>query len=154
MVSIVRTTTTGGSKLKSHLRRMNKKLSEAKSVSVGFFSEDIHPDAHVPVAQVMYWNEYGVPELNIPARPAFRATVALYHGTWNPAFQAGLKAANYSADAALSGLGALITKELKGMIRGWREPPNAASTVARKGFNNPLIETRYMVNHVKYKVAV
>lgn len=144
--------TTGGNKLRAHFRHMRANMAEAKSVEIGFFPEDIHPKNHIPVAAVAFANEYGVPEQNIPARPFMRSAIAINQPQWNVAFNSALKAVQYHAMPAMEGMGALIQMQIRNSIETWTSPMNAPFTIAMKGFNDPLMETGYMLDHVKYKV--
>lgn len=150
---------TGGAKLKAHLAKMRANLAEAKSVEVGFFPEDIHPKNNIPVAAVAYDNEYGVPDNEleghpapIPARPFFRYAIATNQPQWNEAFAASMKAVKYHAAPALDGMGALIQMQVKNSIETWTSPMNSQFTIRMKDGNDPLVETGFMVDHVKYKV--
>lgn len=143
------------------MQMMRANLREAQSVEVGFFPEDVHPKGNWPVAAVAYMNEKGVPENTlfgrpapIPPRPFFAYAVATNQPQWNAAFASSLKAVGYHALPALDGMGALIQTQVKNSLESWSAPMNASFTIAMKGFNNPLIETGYMLDHVKYKVQV
>lgn len=150
---------TGGDKLKAHLRKMRTHLTEAQFVEIGFFPEDIHPKNGLPVAAVAYANEVGDP-LNtfegrpapIPPRPFMRHTIAVNQPDWNEAFHAALKAVDFHSLPALQGFGELVQMQIKNSIETWSAPMNSPTTVKLKGFNNPLIETGYMLDHVKVKV--
>lgn len=138
---------------------MRANLREAKSVEIGFFPEDIHPKNGIPVAHVAYMNEMGVPEneLNgypapIPPRPFMRYTIATCQPQWNAAFTSSMKAVKYHALPALDGMGALIQMQIRNSIEGWTAPMNAPFTIKMKDGNDPLVETGFMVDHVKYKV--
>lgn len=151
---------TGGNKLKAHLRQMRLNLSEAQELEVGFFPEDVHPKNHIPVASVAFANEYGDPTNEfeghaapIPPRPFFRYAIAINQPQWNGAFLAGLKAVGYHSLPALEGLGALIQGQVRTSIALFSTPMNSKITIELKGFNDPLMETGYMLDHVKYKVA-
>lgn len=59
---------------------------------------------------------------------------------------------NVTAKQALGLMGEFLTNETKRSITDLRTPPNAPSTVARKGSSNPLIDTgqlRASVTHVE-----
>jgi len=130
-----------------------KALTSAKDVDVGFFPQHTHPEAHVPVATVAAWQEWGTNGLHpTPPRPFMRYSIENYSAEWAEIIRVSLKATNYDAKATLTAVGQLVTMRIQGVIKTWSEPPNAPSTVAAKGFNNPLIETQYMVRHVTYKV--
>lgn len=150
---------TGGDKLRAHLRKMRENLAEAKEVEVGFFPEDIHPKNHIPVAAVAAMNEYGDPanefeghSAPIPPRPFFRYAIAINRPQWNSAFAASMRAVGYHSQAALDGMGALIQGQVRTSIETWSSPMNSPTTVHLKGFNDPLMETGFLVDHVRYKV--
>lgn len=152
-------TVTGGEKLKRHLAMMRERLAEAHSVEVGFFPEDIHPKNNIPVAMVAYMNEKGVPDNEleghaapIPPRPFMAYTIALNQPQWNETFAASLRAVKYHTEPALQGFGELIQMQIRSSMSGWLAPMNAPFTVKMKGFNDPLMETGFMFDHVKVKV--
>lgn len=43
-----------------------------------------------------------------------------------------------------------IRGQLQTSIRDWTTPPNSPDTIAKKGFNKPLIDTSHMLNSVDY----
>ncbi len=149
----------GGSKAAAFLNELRLNLTEAKSVEIGFFPEDIHPKNNVPVASVAYTNEMG-DQLNtfeghaapIPPRPFMRQTEAEHSEQWGKAFYSGLKAVQYHTAPALHGLGSLIQMQIRNSIVNWSAPMNAPLTIKLKGFNEPLQETGFMEDHVKVKV--
>jgi hypothetical protein len=49
-------------------------------------------------------------------------------------------------------MGELIQGQLQDSIRDLQTPPNAASTVRKKGFNNPLIDHGDMLRQVNFEV--
>lgn len=140
--------------LEKALLKRYKRLLSAKDVEVGFFPEHTHPEAGVPVAQVAAWQEWGTPNAPYPSppRPFFRYTIANYSAEWGEILRVSLKASDYDAKAALTALGQLAVQRLQGVIKAWSEPPNTPATARAKGFNDPLIETQYMLRHVTYKV--
>ena len=53
----------------------------------------------------------------------------------------------------LEAAGRFMGRRLQESIESWSSPPNAASTVRKKGFNNPLIETGSMLRSVGYRIG-
>lgn len=150
---------TGGDKLKAHLAKMRANLREAQSVEVGFFPEDVHPKNNIPVASVAFENEKGNPyntfeghPAPIPPRPFFAHAIAINQPDWNGAFTAALKSVNYHTLPALTAMGEIIQNQVKLSIESWIAPMNSGTTIALKGFNDPLVETGFMLDHVKFKV--
>lgn len=101
-------------------------------------------------------NEFGTE--HIPARPFF-STAMDQNG---PAHAALLErqlgrviASGANPDAALFALGVKVRSDVMRSIRDWTTPPNAPSTVERKGENNPLVDkgAAGMMGAVNFKVG-
>jgi hypothetical protein len=75
--------------------------------------------------------------VTIPARPFFRTMVAKGSPHWGGDLGRVLVAVKYDADRALNLMGEEINGRLIESIRDFADPPNAGSTVAKKGFNDP-----------------
>lgn len=88
----------------------------------------------------------------IPPRPFFRNMISKEGDGWGDAMAAALKDKKYNAARALKAMGDLIKGQLQSSIRDFTDPPNAASTVAKKEFDDPLIDTGHMLNSVEYAV--
>jgi hypothetical protein len=139
--------------LEKALMKRYKLLTSAKDVDVGFFPQHIHPEAKVPVATVAAWQEWGTNGVHpVPPRPFMRYSIETYSAEWADIIRVSLKATGYDAKATLTAVGQLVAMRIQSVIRAWSDPPNALATIRSKGFNDPLIETQYMVRHVTYKV--
>jgi hypothetical protein len=132
------------------------------SVSVGFLEGATYPDG-TPVAAVAFWDEFGSIHrsegkdgtftLNVtPARPFFRTMIAKESPSWPGKLAAIAKATKFDGPRSLALMGTDIEGALKKSINDFTTPPNAPSTVKRKGFNKPLIDTSHMVNSTGYEV--
>lgn len=141
----------GGEKLKAALAKISAGLKRAGTLKVGFFSESTYPDG-TPVAAVAFWNDMGT--RTIPPRPFFRNMVAGKSKGWPNAIVANLKATGYDTQRTLEIVGMGIRDQLKQAIRDTKTPPNAPSTIARKGFDKPLTETVLMTDSAGFKVAM
>lgn len=119
------------------------------SVEVGFLEGATYPDG-TPVAAVASWNEYGTS--TSPPRPFFREMIAKESPSWPDKLAAAYK---HTGDGkkALALMGEDIEGALKQSINDFQGEPLADSTVARKGFNKPLIDTAVMVNSTGYRVV-
>lgn len=140
-------TLSGGKKLRKTLELLGVKAKNSAMLSVGFPKGRTEPDG-TPTASVAYWNEFGT--ANIPPRPFFRNMVKANSSDWGRVLGERLVAAHYDAHFALDQVGTEIAGQLKESIQGFTTPGLAASTVARKGFDKPLIDTATMfkgVNH-------
>lgn len=154
-------TITGGDKLLAHLKGAVARLKTADTVSVGFFEGATYPDG-TPVATVAAINNFGSQAPNgpgdegtvqrIPPRPFFTTMVINGQTHWGDDLAKILKAADMDAAVALGRMGLHLENELRDSILegGWT--PNAPSTVARKGFDKPLVEQGIMVRAVASEV--
>ncbi|HQT79437.1 MAG TPA: hypothetical protein PLD10_20530 [Rhodopila sp.] len=148
---------TGGAALEAHLREIAQKVRRSGTLEVGFPEGSTYPDG-TPVAYIAAIQEFGTQNagpnhnVTIPARPFFRTMIAEKRNEWGPALGQIIVNVRYDTEAALSQLGEGIQGQLQKSIRDWTQPPNAASTVAEKGFDKPLIDTGHMVNSVRYVV--
>ncbi len=59
-----------------------------------------------------------------------------------------------SADDALKRLGKFGVNGIRDSIQLFNAPPNAPSTVKKKGHNDPLIDTRELLNNIKSKETI
>jgi hypothetical protein len=90
--------------------------------------------------------------VTIPARPFFRSMLDQKASGWGAQAGKALKVADFNAKTALASMGELIQGQLQDSIRDLQTPPNAASTVRKKGFNNPLIDHGDMLRQVNFEV--
>ncbi|WP_347558571.1 hypothetical protein [Robbsia sp. KACC 23696] len=88
----------------------------------------------------------------VPARQFFRGMIKAKKGGWPKDLGKIIKAADYDADVALDRFGARVAGQLRKSIRDFNDPPNAKSTIAKKGFDDPLIESGHMLNSVDHEV--
>ena len=143
---------TGGDKLAARLREIAERLKTGTEVRAGFLEGATYPDG-TPVATVAAVQEWGAPSKGIPPRPFFRKVIKGEDAkTWGPTLNALLKQTDMDAARALDTLGQVIVGQIKQSIKDTRSPPNAPSTIARKGFNKPLIDTAVMLNSVDHEV--
>lgn len=119
------------------------------SVEVGFLDGATYPDG-TPVAAVAYWNEYGS---SGPPRPFFRQMIETEKPTWGPKLAAAYKHTGGDGRAALALMGEDIDGALKQSINDFTTPGLAESTIERKGFDKPLIDTAVMLNSTGSKVV-
>lgn len=168
----------GGAKLEAALRDLASKLNKAGTLRVGFLEGALYP--RKPTAQlrqayakrkakgktgaikgsvgtinvptVAFFQEYGTGR--IPPRPFFRTMIANKSHEWGPAIANLLITTNYDTQKTLMLAGEGIAGQLRQSIIETNAPPLAASTIARKGFDKPLIDTSHMINSVSYDVVI
>ena len=119
------------------------------SVRVGVLENATYPDG-TPVAMVAFWNEYGTKRS--PVRAFFRTTVSEQKKNWVLSVQNLMK----MHDNPQQVMG-LIGEHMKGnivqSIVSWSDPPNSAYTIAKKGFDKPLVERGIMMRSIKSEVG-
>ncbi|MCK6993118.1 hypothetical protein [Enterobacter asburiae] len=137
-------------KVMDELNKIASGLSDLQ-LKAGFLEGSTYPDG-TPVPMVAATNEFGNPANNQPPRPYFRNTIAAHEGEWQEAMTRLIENGGDTRDA-LSLLGEIIVDDIKESIRTLDAPPLSPVTIARKGFDKPLIDTSNMLNSVSYEVS-
>jgi hypothetical protein len=89
----------------------------------------------------------------IPPRPFFRTMIKENAGSWGPDFAKLIKDRGYESETAMAIMGERIQGQLQQSIIQLTDPPNAPSTIAKKGFDKPLIDKGVMLRSVGYEVS-
>lgn len=116
--------------------------------------EGVNDPEGTSLALIAASNEFGTQDGHIPERPWMRG--------WFDANKTRIEkvAANLvkkvidrkiTGQKAIKLLGEWATGQMKKSITALRTPPNAASTIRKKGSSNPLIDTGYMRSSVTHK---
>lgn len=142
------------------LQRLQRRYSDAsKIIKVGFpvGTEAVtvsYPEG-TRVVDVAVGNEYGTD--NVPARPFLSLSSDDINNQCTPILEQSVVALNNNNtqqyDQLLDVAGSLAAGIVKQQITDLRSPPNAQSTIERKGSSNPLIETGLMRQTVTYRVV-
>ena len=119
------------------------------SLKVGILEGAKYPNG-TSVAQVAFWNEFGTKRA--PPRPFFRTAIAKKSASWGTILAKGMAYYKMDSAKALAALGTQMQSDIRESLVNWTTPPNAPSTIARKGFNKPLIDTGVMQRKIDYKV--
>jgi hypothetical protein len=142
----------GGEKFEAVLRSMAENLGRGALLHVGFLENAKYPDGK-PVAMIALIQDSGAPGAGIPPRPFFRNMIAAKQGEWPAAIAGVLKDTDYDAQRTLEIVGHAIAGQLRQSIIDTNTPPLAASTIRRKGFEKPLIDTSHMINSIDREVT-
>ncbi|GMG89663.1 hypothetical protein Cmtc_08830 [Cupriavidus sp. TKC] len=146
----------GGTKLDAALARYLEGAN--KTMRAGILEGSTYPDG-MPTAVVAFWNEYGTTRqvngktIHTPPRPFMRTTAQAKGARW--AKVVGVTLRNNGGDfaAALRMAGEAAMTDIKGTIATFADPPDAASTIAKKGHNQVLRDTKHMMNSVAYDIV-
>jgi hypothetical protein len=141
----------GGEKFQIALRDLATRVAKPATVKIGFLEDAKYPDG-TPVAMIAAINEYGAPSRGQPPRPFFRRMIEAKQGEWPAAIAGLLRDNELDAAKALDLTGAAIAGQLRQSIRDLVDPPLAASTIRRKGFDKPLVDTGQMLNSVDHEL--
>ena len=161
----------GGANMVKVLAELVEKLGPERVVKVGFMegtmagyngprplhgrpetaASESAQGSQVEAAQVAFWQEYGTKK--IPPRPFFRNMIEGNSKTWGRLVQAALRASKNDSTKALAITGMRIGAQLQKSIIDLKGPKLADSTVKRKGFPDPLIDSHNMLRAVEFEVV-
>lgn len=143
-------------------------ISEAKNISSSYTEIGVHGDAGehigdgedaaavaVTIAEVAFWNEFGT--ITAPERSFMRSTIDENRKDLERETAKLLNEVvegRIDAKMALDKLGLRIQELIKQKILELNDPPNAPSTIARKGFNNPLVDSRQLWRSIAFKTTL
>lgn len=133
------------------MRKELEKLQTKKVALVGIHeSADVDEESGQTVAFIGAANHFGTDK--IPARPWLDVGVESGTDEYLDVIQDGI-AEGESAEKVLDQLGVLAVGYTQQYITDLDSPPNAPSTIKRKGSANPLIDTGNMRQSVTYTIA-
>ena len=96
------------------------------------------------------WNEYGTEK--IPPRPFIKHAADYISKEFiDRLIKAAMEGNAAEMDIQQNNIGRQMVGNIRAAILASNYPPNAPSTVKKKGFNFPLIETGEMYMNIKYK---
>ncbi len=142
----------GGEAFEARMRQMASMLERPVFVRVGFLENATYPDG-TPVAMIAAIQDFGAPRAGIPPRPFFRNMIAAKSPEWPEAIGALLVANDYDVNLTMAQVGEAVAGQLRQSLINTNSPPLAESTIARKGFSKPLVETGHMLNSIDYEVV-
>lgn len=137
-------------------REILKRIANFRQVYVvvGFQDTAQYPDG-TSVVFVAICNEYGTED--IPARPFFAPAIdeneSQIHA-WREDLIGQYLDGKLALRPMLEELGKRVVKLVQAKIRSNVPPPNAPSTVEKKGHSQTLIDTETMLKSVTYKVFI
>ncbi|MGL5280858.1 MAG: hypothetical protein ACRC8W_03755 [Plesiomonas shigelloides] len=128
------------------------KFRGGKHVTVGIHEGAGNVESgDITMAQLGAIQEFGTMDDHIPARPWLVPGVESARPELLRIIQSGI-AAGENVDTILNKVGLNAQAAVQMYMTELRTPPNAPSTIAQKGSNNPLIDTGAMRASVTYVV--
>lgn len=150
---MLRVKTPNMNKIKQQIHKELDKVMTNKRVTVGIHeSAGAHPDAGITNAQLGAVLHFGTMDGNIPARPWLDVGVASGNKEYVTTIANGLEA-GMTPDEILNQLGVLAVGNVQVYMTQLKSPPNAPSTVERKGSSNPLIDTGVLRSSVTFEIT-
>ncbi|EFC1630603.1 hypothetical protein FEL34_08585 [Escherichia coli] len=137
-------------KVMDALDEVEKQFSNIQ-LKVGFLEGATYGGV-IPVPMVAATNEFGNPAHNQPPRPFFRNAIAEHEEEWKEQTALLIERGD-DIEEVFSMLGTIISADIQQSIRSLDSPPLSPVTIARKGFDNPLIDTSNMLYSVSYEVS-
>lgn len=131
-------------------RQIKRLLSDAKAVTV---SVGIRGAENSDLAEYAAANEFGTD--TIPERSFLRTTVDENEARYAEVISRGVRKVvdgRSTFRVEFGKIGERVVRDVQRKIRAIKDPPNAPATVARKGVNNPLIDTGRMRQSIDYVV--
>lgn len=139
----------GGDKLEQKLEEIAMKVARPGTLRVGFLENATYPDG-TKVAMVAALLNFGIS--NGKAWPFFTKMIAEKAPGWGKTLADLLKHNDYDVEKSLGMMGMGIAGQLRQAITDMNEPKLEESTIRRKGFEKPLVDTGHMLNSVDYEV--
>jgi len=141
------------------------KNAKSSGIKIGILSgTGEHPNSTSgqTLAEIAWWNEFGTSVksgrsggeiITIPERPFLRSTMKenknLYFRLMKSLIQKMLLL-EIKIDRAEKILGTKVQSDIRKKITSLKMPPNAPSTVEKKGSSNPLIDTGALRQHINW----
>lgn len=135
--------------------------TDGSTVDVGILKgvsgSDLATGTNFTVAEIAAVQEFGSRDGRIPERSFIRSVVDSNKVKYRSVLKSligDVLLGNLSVEKALAQFGERVVGDIKRKITSISSPPNAPSTIAGKGFNNPLIRTGTMRSRIKSKVKL
>lgn len=144
------TTLSGGDELERRLSEIASRVARPATLRVGFLEGATYPDG-TPVAMVAALLNFGIS--NGKAWPFFTNMIAEKAPGWGGQLAALLEANDWDVEKSLALMGTGIAGQLRDAIVNMNEPALDPRTIARKGFDKPLVDTGHMLNSIDYEVS-
>lgn len=135
--------------MKNLLKLMNT-LKNPRSLDIGLV------DAPQDVVNRGMWNEYD--SEHAPARPWFSTTFDTYQKGWMDAWEKEFWNIFRNPDSGKTAihlqefLGKMASDDMRNMLEEGSWDENAESTIKKKGFNWPLVETGELSDSITFKI--
>lgn len=106
------------------------------------------------LAEIAAINEFGSSDGHVPERSFLRATIDQHRAEYARELEVAVERMIDGAPPALAygRLGLRAVADVQARIRAHIPPPNAPSTIRRKGSSTPLIDTGRLIQSIDYTI--
>ncbi len=143
-------TLSGGDKLERKLEEIASRVARPATLRVGFLEGATYPDG-TSVAMVAALLNFGIS--NGKVWPFFTKMIAEKAPGWGGQLAALLEANDWDVEKSLALMGTGIAGQLRQAIVDMDTPALDPRTIARKGFNKPLVDTGHLLNSVDFEIS-
>lgn len=134
----------------------NVKFLDETNVRVGIVGdagERTAANGRITLGEVALINEFGSKAAGIPSRSFIRSALKTPKAK-ELAYNLAKTAITFgNVDNALHAAGEALAEVMRDKVLHGVPPPNAASTIAKKGFDHPLIETSELQDAIGYELV-
>ena len=141
-------TTKGGERLKAILAKAEQ--SRVSKIKVGYMGNDKYPDG-TPLVSVAVGQNFGEPKAGIPERPFFSQAASIMRQDLPGILLHTIDPKTLTVGPGEARvIGAWAIGIIQERALALKLPPNAASTLAEKQGNNPLVDTGKLATGATY----
>jgi hypothetical protein len=152
----IKTQIKGGQNVRAALRKLRGNMKGPRNVLVGVPEGTGNYKDGAQVAVIAAVNHFGSADGRVPARPFLDVAIKENEQKYTKIAEEMLPqvaAGDMEFRQALDTIGLVAASDVQEKIVEIRTPPNAPSTIARKGSSNPLIHNSHMLQSITHIVA-
>lgn len=140
-------------------KRLRAAIEELKDteVKVGVLSDEKHPGSDLTNVELAAILTFGTADGHVPARPFIEPPLRKNRSEYRDLLKKLLRKSlegKITAKDAFDLIGEKMVVDIRKYITDGVPPPNAPSTIARKGSSTPLIDTGALFNAITYATIV
>lgn len=146
---------TGGDRIVQRIRELRDRLTKQNGVLVGVPKGAGNYEDGTKMAVIAAVQEYGSADGRIPERSFLRVPLSAEQRRFAATFRHSVPDVVHgrlTSKQMLDRVGNQAVGVVQDAISAGIDPPNAPSTVKRKGSSTPLIDTRALVQHITYVI--
>lgn len=134
---------------------MEQLIHDLDSMGVPLVSVGVRGDTDSDLVTIAAANEFGTRDGHVPERSFLRSTADAHQAKYLDMLRDAVDDVldGRSPDRSLRRLGSVAVGDVQRTIRDIKQPPNAPSTIRKKGSDNPLIDTGRLRQSIEYAIG-